>query len=64
MAGFAGLFFPLPRGHGALLAWAGAGLVLTYLAYSGLAVLHQAWGARLGGGPARQTRIVDRKSVV
>lgn len=58
VAGFAGLFFPLPRGHGALLAWAGAGLVLTYLAYSGLAVLHQAWGARLGGGPARQTRIV------
>ncbi|MDT9136229.1 MFS transporter, partial [Escherichia coli] len=36
VAGFAGLFFPLPRGHGALLAWAGAGLVLTYLAYSGL----------------------------
>jgi Na+/melibiose symporter-like transporter len=56
--GFTGLFFPLPRGPVALLAWAGAGLVLTYLAYSFLAVLHQAWGARLGGGAARQTRVV------
>ncbi|MGQ3054457.1 MAG: MFS transporter, partial [Roseateles sp.] len=37
-AGFAGLFFPLPRAPAALLAWAGAGLVLTYLAYSFLAV--------------------------
>jgi Na+/melibiose symporter-like transporter len=57
-AGFAALFFPLPRAPAALLAWAGAGLVLTYLAYSFLAVLHQAWGARLGGGSARQGRIV------
>lgn len=56
-AGFAGLFFPLPREPAALLAWAAALLVATYLAYSVLAVLHQAWGARLGGGPARQTRI-------
>lgn len=56
--GFTGLFFPLPREPGALLAWAGAGLVLTYLAYSWLAVLHQAWGARLGGGAAQQSRIV------
>ena len=56
-AGFAGLFFPRPREQGALLAWAGALLVATYLAYSVLAVLHQAWGARLGGGAARQTRI-------
>ncbi len=57
-AGFAGLFFPLPRTPGALLAWAGVLLVLTYLAYSLLTVLHQAWGARLGGGVARQTRVV------
>lgn len=56
--GFTGLFFPLPREPAALLAWAGAGLVLTYLAYSWLAVLHQAWGARLGGGATRQSRIV------
>ena len=57
-AGFAGLFFPQPRAPGALLAWAGALLVVTYLAYSLLSVLHQAWGARLGGGEARQTRVV------
>ena len=59
VAGFAGLFFPLAHGPGALLAWAGALLVLTYLAYSVLSVLHQAWGARLGGGEARQTRVVS-----
>lgn len=57
-AGFAGLFFPPVREPRALLAWAGAGLVLTYLAYSWLAVLHQAWGARLGGSAATQSRIV------
>lgn len=57
-AGFAGLFFPLPREPAALMAWAGAGLVLTYLAYSFITVLHQAWGARLGGGAGRQSRVV------
>lgn len=57
-AGFAGLFFPWVRKPGALLAWAGVGLVLTYLAYSVLSVLHQAWGARLGGSAATQSRIV------
>jgi len=56
--GFTGLFFPPLREPTALLAWAGAGLVLTYLAYSWLTVLHQAWGARLGGGAATQTRVV------
>jgi GPH family glycoside/pentoside/hexuronide:cation symporter len=56
--GFTGLFFPPLRDPTALLAWAGAGLVLTYLAYSWLTVLHQAWGARLGGSAARQTRVV------
>lgn len=56
--GFTALFFPPLRDPSALLAWAGAGLVLTYLAYSWLTVLHQAWGARLGGGAARQTRVV------
>lgn len=56
--GFTGLFFPPLREPTALLAWAGAGLVLTYLAYSWLTVLHQAWGARLGGNAARQSRVV------
>ena len=58
-AGFTGLFFPPVLEPGALLGWAGALLVLTYLAYSVLSVLHQAWGARLGGGEARQTRVVS-----
>lgn len=57
-AGFAALFFPAVRAPAALLAWAGTGLVITYLAYSVLTVLHQAWGARLGGGVARQSRVV------
>lgn len=56
--GFVALFFPLPRAQAPLLAWAGAALVLTYLAYSLLSVLHQAWGARLGGDAAQQTRLV------
>ena len=55
---FAGLFFP-PALHGsALLAWAGALLVLGYLAYSVLMISHQAWGARLGGNTMQQTRLV------
>jgi glycoside/pentoside/hexuronide:cation symporter, GPH family len=56
--GFHGLFFPLVSGTTALLAWCGALLGVTYLAYSVLAVVHQAWGARLGGDAAQRTRIV------
>jgi Na+/melibiose symporter-like transporter len=56
--GFHGLFFPLVDGTPALLAWCGALLGVTYLAYSVLAVVHQAWGARLGGDAAQRTRIV------
>lgn len=56
---FAGLFFPPATVRGpALLAWAGAMLVLGYTAYSVLAISHQAWGARLGGNATAQTRIV------
>jgi GPH family glycoside/pentoside/hexuronide:cation symporter len=44
--------------HLALLAWCAGALVLTSLGYSALGVLHQAWGARLGGGSAAQARIV------
>lgn len=57
-AAFAGLFFPPRLAGGALLAWAGALLVLGYLAYSVLMISHQAWGARLGGNPLQQTRLV------
>jgi Na+/melibiose symporter-like transporter len=42
-----------------LLAWCAATLALAYFAYSVLAVLHQAWGARLGGDEAQRARIVS-----
>ncbi len=58
-AGFAALFFPPVSGVRDLLWWCGASLVITGLGYSTLGVLHQAWGARLGGGAATQARIVS-----
>ena len=57
--GFRGLFFPPVQGRGALLLWCAALLAVTYLSYSVLAVLHQAWGARLGGDEAQRARIVS-----
>lgn len=59
VAGLTGLFFPPASVRGsssALLGWCGALLVATYLAYSVASVLHQTWGARLGGGDAAQAR--------
>lgn len=57
--GFRGLFFPpVAQGH-ALLWWCGGVLAVTYLAYSVLSVIHQAWGARLGGDEAQRARIVS-----
>ena len=56
--GFHGLFFPPVQGSAALLAWCGAMLAVTYLAYSVLGVAHQSWGARLGGNAAERVRIV------
>lgn len=55
---FQALFFPPVRGTPALLAWAGGALVACYLAYSGLSVLHQAWGARLGQTATERARVV------
>jgi GPH family glycoside/pentoside/hexuronide:cation symporter len=55
---FVGLFFPPWRSPGALLAWGGGMLMLCSLAYSGLTVAHQAWGARCGGDAAARTRVV------
>lgn len=52
--GLAALFFP-PAGV-PLLAWCAAALLVTSLGYSTLGVLHQTWGARLGGGDAGQAR--------
>ncbi|HET9821569.1 MAG TPA: MFS transporter [Burkholderiaceae bacterium] len=56
--GFHALFFPRVEGTEALLWWCGTGLAVTYLAYSVLSVVHQAWGARLGGDAAQRARVV------
>jgi Na+/melibiose symporter-like transporter len=57
--GFRGLFFPAVQGAQAMLVWCGVLLGVTYLSYSVLSVLHQSWGARLGGDEAQRARIVS-----
>jgi glycoside/pentoside/hexuronide:cation symporter, GPH family len=57
--GFRGLFFPPVQGQAALLLWCALLLGVTYLSYSVLSVLHQAWGARLGGDEGQRARIVS-----
>ena len=57
--GFVALFFPPAVGTNELLAWCAVMLLITTLGYSALGVLHQAWGARLGGGALAQSRIVS-----
>ena len=56
--GFALLFFPPVWARDALLVWAGAALVLTYAAFSALSVMHQSWGAMLGGDESQRSRVV------
>ena len=56
-AGFIGLFFP-PVANGWLLVWLAVSLVVTYIAFSVLTVIHQAWGTRLGGDAVQRSRIV------
>jgi GPH family glycoside/pentoside/hexuronide:cation symporter len=56
--GFSLLFFPPPLAPAPLVAWATASLMLTYVAYSALSILHQSWGAMLGGDEAQRSRIV------
>jgi Na+/melibiose symporter-like transporter len=41
-----------------LLIWCSALLAVTYLSYSVITVIHQAWGARLGGNEAQRARVV------
>ena len=57
--GFRGLFFPPVQEQAALLWWCAALLGITYLSYSVLTVVHQAWGARLGGDEGQRARIVS-----
>ncbi len=56
--GFALLFFPPPLALPWLLAWASGCLLLTYASFSALSILHQSWGARLGGDALQRARIV------
>ena len=53
-SGFALLFFPWLRTPDALLVWALVCLVITYTAYSALAILHQAWECARGNLPEDQ----------
>jgi glycoside/pentoside/hexuronide:cation symporter, GPH family len=56
--GFHALLFPRVQGVAALLTWCAVGLAVTYLAYSVLSVVHQAWGARLGGDARQRAGVV------
>lgn len=56
--GFRALFFPPVSGAGALLWWCAGGLALTYLSFSTVMVIHQAWGARLAGDEVQRAEIV------
>ena len=56
--GFAALFFPPVEDRSALLVWCALALAVTYLGYSGVSVIHQSWGARLGGDAPQRARIV------
>ena len=55
--GFTALFHA-PLEGAALLGWLAGGLIVTYLAFSVLTVVHQAWGARLGGDASQRSRVV------
>jgi Na+/melibiose symporter-like transporter len=57
--GFRALFFPPTADRNDLLMWCGGALAITYLAYSLLTVMHQAWGARLGGDEAGRSSVVS-----
>lgn len=56
--GFHLLFFPQVSRTSALLAWCVALLAVTYLSFSVVTVVHQAWGARLGGSAPQRARVV------
>lgn len=56
--GFGALFFPPLPARTHLVAWASAALLITYVGYSGASVLHQSWGAMLGGDESQRSRIV------
>ncbi|MCW2313827.1 MFS transporter [Rhodoferax antarcticus] len=59
--GFGLLFFPplaLQADTTQVMLWLAATLLLTTTAFSALTILHQAWGARLGGDALYRSRVV------
>jgi Na+/melibiose symporter-like transporter len=56
--GFAALFFPAVSASNALMVWLVIALAWTYVAFSALSVMHQSWGARLGGDEVQRSRVV------
>ena len=56
--GFTALIFPPALGSTAFLVFVGAMLVLTYVGFSGLTLIHQSWGAQLGAAPELQSGVV------
>jgi glycoside/pentoside/hexuronide:cation symporter, GPH family len=56
--GFSGLFFPLTVDPNRLIVVTTLLLIATYAAYSALSVMHQSWGAKLGGDEGQRGRVV------
>ena len=56
--GFVAVFFPLVQGQTALVWWAAAAIMFTFVAYSLATVMHLAWGTRLGGEQGQRARLV------
>jgi Na+/melibiose symporter-like transporter len=60
--GFAALFMPPAALAGSpthMLIYAAVALAVTYVAYSGLSIAHQAWGARYEGTQEQRARVVS-----
>lgn len=57
-AGFALLYLPPFDTTQSLLWWLGGCLVITYVGFSLLTLLHLAWAAQLGGSDAQRARLV------
>lgn len=56
-AAFAALWRPPSDDPSAVLPWLAATLLVSTLAYSAVAILHQSWGTRWGGGPELRARV-------
>jgi len=56
-SGFAALWMPPSLAQRPLLVWLGAALVITYLAYSLVSMVHQTWGARWGGQADQRAKL-------